>query len=127
MRLMKRLFIAVLCSATLLGATGLNSGGGRGVSERYVLHKGSLGGFEGVRAIAGSYQLISNRPVVAAMPSSIGDFNDDGAVDFRDFLLFAGSFGRRQGEPTFESRFDLDADGAVAFGDFLLFVVAFGT
>ncbi len=123
---MMRLFIAMLCSVAFIGATGLNSGGGRAVSERYVLHKGSLGGFEGVRAIANSYQLVSNRPVVAALSSVVGDFNDDRTVDFQDFLLFAGSFGRRQGEPTFESRFDLDADGAVAFGDFILFVAAFG-
>lgn len=127
MKLMKQLFIAVLCSASLYGATGLDSGGGHGVSEHYVLHNGSLGSFEGVRAIAESYQLVSNRPVLAAMPSSVGDFNVDGTVDFQDFLLFAGNFGRRQGESAFESRFDLDADGAVAFGDFLIFVAVFGS
>ncbi len=48
------------------------------------------------------------------------DFNDDGAVDFQDFIQFAQAFGTRQ------TLYDLDSDGTVAFGDFLLFVRAFG-
>jgi len=47
------------------------------------------------------------------------DFDDDGAVDFVDFLLFASAFGSA------DARFDLDDDGQVGFSDFLRFVQAF--
>jgi sugar lactone lactonase YvrE len=48
------------------------------------------------------------------------DFNEDGKVDFNDFLPFAAAFGAM--DPTF----DLDGDGFVGFSDFLTFVAAFG-
>ena len=57
-------------------------------------------------------------------PSS--DFNDDGRVDFPDFLLFVGKFGSKQGDETYQDRFDLDSDGAIGFSDFLIFSSAFG-
>lgn len=50
------------------------------------------------------------------------DFNKSGASDFEDFILFAGGFGSKAGEPTFDSRFDLNDDGQIAFTDFILFV-----
>ena len=59
-----------------------------------------------------------------APPSS--DFNDDGRVDFPDFLLFVGKFGSRQGDETYQDEFDLDSDGAIGFSDFLIFSSAFG-
>ena len=48
------------------------------------------------------------------------DFDDNGVVDFADFLQFVEKFG------TEEARFDLDNDGVVGFSDLLLFVSHFG-
>ncbi len=49
-----------------------------------------------------------------------GDFNGDGAVNFADFIAFAGAFG------TEDSTYDLDGSGLVDFQDFLVFAVHFG-
>ena len=51
-------------------------------------------------------------------PSS--DFDGSGAVDFQDFLAFAGAFG------TSSAAHDLDGSTIVDFGDFLIFAAAFG-
>ncbi len=48
------------------------------------------------------------------------DFNNDGRVNFTDFVLFARAFGSA------EAAFDLDGDGRVRFADFVLFARAFG-
>ena len=60
-------------------------------------------------------------------PTLAGDFDGNGAVDFLDFLKFAARFGARQGDPNYDSLYDLDASGDVGFGDFLEFAVMFGT
>ena len=52
-----------------------------------------------------------------------GDFDNDGDVDFSDFLLFAGAFGKPNADPLF----DLTGDGKVDFSDFLDFAAVFGT
>ena len=57
--------------------------------------------------------------------SPIFDFDNDGLVGFRDFLLFAERFGSHRGDSIFDSLFDLDADGSVGFSDFLIFVSFF--
>ncbi len=49
-----------------------------------------------------------------------GDFNNDGAVNFADFIAFAGAFG------TESPIYDLDGSGLVDFQDFLIFAVYFG-
>lgn len=54
------------------------------------------------------------------------DFNGSGLVDFADFLLFAASFGKTQGQDGFVDAHDLNASGVVDFGDFLVFADAFG-
>ena len=54
------------------------------------------------------------------------DFDDDGMVNFADFLAFAGQFGARQGDGRYEAKYDLDSDGAIGFGDFLIFSSSFG-
>jgi hypothetical protein len=55
------------------------------------------------------------------------DFNDDGAVDFSDFLIFAAGFGKSCGELGFDTRLDLNNSCSVGFGDFLDFAIAYGT
>ena len=52
----------------------------------------------------------------------IGDFDGNGKVDFDDFLLFVGKFGKGSGDPGFDPAYDLDGDGKVDFDDFFIFV-----
>jgi hypothetical protein len=59
-------------------------------------------------------------PIQAGGGNGTPDFNDDGIVDFLDFLPFATSFG------TMNDTFDLDDDGWVGFSDFITFAEAFG-
>ena len=49
------------------------------------------------------------------------DFDQNGSIDFKDFLLFAQAFGKA------DALFDLDGNGTVAFGDFLVFVTDFAS
>lgn len=56
----------------------------------------------------------------------VPDFDQNGVVDFPDFLLFVGKFGSKQGDEGYEGRFDLDSNGAIEFSDFLSFVNDFG-
>lgn len=53
------------------------------------------------------------------------DFNEDGAVNFDDFTLFAKNFNLNISWDLMERRFDLDRSGKVDFADFLIFVKAF--
>ena len=54
------------------------------------------------------------------------DFDDNGSVDFTDFVRFAAEFGFSHGDAGFDARFDLNGDGTVDFGDFVIFAKAFG-
>ncbi len=56
-------------------------------------------------------------------PQSVGDLDNDGEVQFTDFLMFSESFGKDV-DP-FTSG-DLDGDGMVSFEDFLVFSNNFG-
>jgi hypothetical protein len=51
-----------------------------------------------------------------------GDFDDNGAVNFADFFLFAEVFGQTLSN----SPFDLNDNGTVDFADFFLFAERFG-
>ncbi len=54
------------------------------------------------------------------------DFDDNGTVDFTDFVRFATEFGFSHGDAGYDARYDLDGDGTVGFSDFLIFAKAFG-
>ena len=58
-------------------------------------------------------------------PAISSDFNNDGLVDFSDFLLFVSHFGSNHLQSDYDSVFDLNNDGFINFSDFLLFVDAF--
>lgn len=60
-------------------------------------------------------------------PARSGDFNENGQVDFADFLIFADGFGATTGQVGFDARLDLDSDGTVGFVDFLEFASQFGS
>ncbi len=66
--------------------------------------------------------------VLQSGPASLTpDFDGDGVVGFADFVQFAGLFGSRQGDGTYQAKYDLDSDGAIGFPDFLIFTNDFGT
>ncbi len=59
--------------------------------------------------------------------SASADFDNSGSVDFADFVMFAGAFGRTSGRlESPYARYDLDMDGVVGFADFLIFAHALG-
>ncbi|MBT4136333.1 MAG: hypothetical protein HOE48_00380 [Candidatus Latescibacteria bacterium] len=49
------------------------------------------------------------------------DFDKDGSVGFRDFLLFAEHFGSERGQDRYDPAFDLLPDSNINFADFVLF------
>ena len=66
--------------------------------------------------------------VGAIQPKEIcqGDFNNDGRVDFADFVMFAGMFGIESGQESYNARSDFDSNGRVDFADFVMFAGVFG-
>jgi len=58
----------------------------------------------------------------SSVPVQAGDFDDNGAVNFADFFLFAEVFGQTLSN----SPFDLNDNGTVDFADFFLFAERFG-
>ncbi|MDP6040260.1 MAG: dockerin type I domain-containing protein, partial [Candidatus Latescibacteria bacterium] len=67
--------------------------------------------------------LVLLSPAHAATP----DFNNDGQVNFLDFVLLSQRFGTQQNDPFYNTVYDLDNSGDVGFGDFVRFVQQFGT
>ncbi len=59
-------------------------------------------------------------------PGASADFNNDGRVDFSDFLAFAQNYGRSEGDANYDAKFDLNGDNSVDFGDFLAFAQQYG-
>ncbi len=70
--------------------------------------------------------IILNRSVELKLQVLTLDFNEDGVVNFIDFLAFVGHFGTRQDDGKYEAKYDLDSDGTIGFGDFLIFSSSFG-
>ncbi len=54
------------------------------------------------------------------------DFDGSGRVDFPDFLIFAGGFGKSTGDVGFDARLDFSGNGTIDFPDFLVFAQSFG-
>ena len=54
------------------------------------------------------------------------DFDNDGDVDFADFVAFAGKFGTARGDESYEAVYDINRDGAVDLKDYLEFAAEFG-
>ena len=69
-------------------------------------------------------------PIVLQFATQIsgpGDFDGDGRVQFSDFILFAGKYGKSRDDSGYEAEFDMDGNGRVGFEDFLLFASAYGS
>ena len=54
------------------------------------------------------------------------DFDNDGDVDFSDFVAFAGKFGTAQGDEAYDEIYDINRDGRVDFTDYTEFSAEFG-
>ena len=67
-------------------------------------------------------------PGIGPASSSVcrGDFDDNGQVDFTDFLTFVAVFGKQSGDADYNALMDMDDSGVVDFSDFLSFVAVFG-
>ena len=66
--------------------------------------------------------LVLQAPTEASTP----DFNNDGQVNFLDFVLLAQRFGTHQNDASYNTIYDLDNNGDIGFGDFVRFVQQFG-
>ena len=64
------------------------------------------------------------RRIAISKPEFAGDTNNDGQVDFADFLIFSQNFGKTRDAVFSEG--DFDGDGDVDFADFLLLSENFG-
>ena len=70
------------------------------------------------------YLSFAAMPCVADEQTKSPDFNENGTVDFPDFILFTGAFGSKASADL--NIFDLSNNGIVDLADFLLFVADFG-
>lgn len=105
-------------------------------TDLYVLDRGSFTdpASGGVKIYDTATNTLSAGPISTGIPPSDitfvdvkrADFDGDGEVAFSDFLLFAGAFGKQQGESGYVSSFDLEANGIIDFNDFLIFAEGFG-
>jgi hypothetical protein len=54
------------------------------------------------------------------------DFDNNGKIEFTDFLAFMNSFGSSSGDSNFNLGFDADNNGKIEFADFIAFSANFG-
>jgi|GEM_PF-2768306 len=66
--------------------------------------------------------VVDPEPIICD-PSSAGDVDGNGELEFADFLIISNSFGQEVANHT---EGDVDCDGVVAFSDFLEFSISFG-
>lgn len=64
--------------------------------------------------------------ITFSVSSLIGDFDNDGSIDFNDFFLYVDHFGEDENSPDWNDRFDLSGNNKIDFDDFFLFVDHFG-
>ena len=55
------------------------------------------------------------------------DFDNNGIVEFADFLSFVAVFNTSSGDANFNALMDIDGNDAIGFRDFVLFAEVFGT
>jgi PKD repeat protein len=77
--------------------------------------------------LAGNEGPVSEEIAIAIEANRPGDFQGDGQVDFDDFFMLAGQFGKRNGDSGYGNAYDLNSDEKISFDDFFLFVDLFGT
>lgn len=55
-----------------------------------------------------------------------GDIDNDGDVDYDDFIIIAGAYGTCEGDPFYMPEADLDGDGCVDYDDFSILAGDYG-
>ncbi|MGA1200028.1 MAG: hypothetical protein ACO36I_26320, partial [Candidatus Latescibacterota bacterium] len=72
--------------------------------------------------------LLASAHITYAQQTNIeaADFDGSGRVDFPDFLIFAGGFGKSTSDVGFDARLDFSGNGTIDFPDFLVFAQSFG-
>ena len=101
-------------------ATFKHQGGARSVA--FSFYEATLAS----RGLDGTILLWDTSPYITPLTPD-PDFDDNGKVDFADFVRFAAEFGFSHGDAGYDARYDLDGDGEVGFSDFVIFAKAFGT
>ena len=108
-----------------LGQVTFNVLSGFSGETRITLHTAQIGLDTGTAVLdigsGGAFVVIGGK---STEPSA--DFDGDGEVGFRDFVLFARAYGSKQGDAQFETRFDLDGNNEIGFRDFVTFAQAYG-
>ncbi len=92
-------------------------------SDSLAVSSASIAGPGGVQNLDVSQAILT----FTQAPACPGDFNGDGMVNLADFLAFAGGFGTRSGDASYDANLDMDGNGAVDLSDFLAFAKVFGT
>lgn len=77
-------------------------------------------------AINPTFEWQLDNPVYEAFSSPNLDFNDDGIVEFSDFIDFIGKFDTKLGQNEYDSKYDLDNDQKIGFNDFIIFAQGYG-
>lgn len=85
-----------------------------------------LGSGIGTNIVVASVSGVDQTVTFTSEALATSDFDGDGAVGFRDFVLFARNFGLSKNDDGFDTRFDLNADGEIGFQDFVAFARDFG-
>ena len=70
--------------------------------------------------------LMASFNITHAQEFNPADFDESGRVDFPDFLIFAGGFGKSTNDAGFDSRLDFSGNGTIDFPDFLVFAQNYG-
>jgi predicted extracellular nuclease len=80
----------------------------------------------------GVYRSSDHDPVIVTLSleadeAIFGDVNNDGAVNFRDYIAILRAYGAREGSRRFNPAADLDNSGRVTFRDILIWFFAYAT
>ena len=86
---------------------------GNALSQR----QGSTGGFIALQAASPEEGTSVKLYALDMEPYVSGDLNADSASDCKDLAIVKGSFGKRAGQPGFDTRADANADGVVDIKD----------
>ena len=67
--------------------------------------------------------ILSVSLIIQPLQSNVNpDFDGNGTLDLRDYLAFIDVFGSRQGDGTYEAKYDLNNNGEIDIPDFLILV-----
>ena len=74
-----------------------------------------------------TFQTVEAMTVFVVDPVRALDLDDDGQVDFDDFLAFAAHYGTAAGDRGFSYTYDFNHSGGIDFSDFLVLARNYGS